>query len=274
MKKVLFGAAVLGACAAAHADFVTGFEAPEHNASAAGTSLTGQQGWTLPAGIDQHVFTYENNALGFVQNPVGGNQFIGRTSGGGTNFARGQHLVDFSAGGQFTISYDMAAIASGATSTANLSSFSLQDSVTQRSYINLNNFVNLNDPSQGWKAEFNVFNAAGVAQNNQSPGAAFTGLANNHWYRLYTTVDFATNLITSVTIADLHTGASTTANPTGWYLTGGANPTAALPTAVRFFTGGNTSNTMGWDNLNVIPSPASLSLLGAGMLIAGRRRRA
>jgi hypothetical protein len=72
---------------------------------------------------------------------------------------------------------------------------------------------------------------------------------------------------------DLHTGSSTTANPTDWYMTGGAGSALALPNGMRFFVGGAAGNTMGWDNLQMIPAPASLALLGLGGLAMSRRRR-
>jgi hypothetical protein len=278
MVKAAFVAAGLLAASVAQAQYYTGFEATPYSASAGGTVLTGQNGWYLPSGIDDKVYTYTGNSLGFVQNPVGGDQFIAGVSGGGTSFARAQHNVPFGSA-QYTVSYDMAAAFSGtAPSAANLSSFSLNhDTLTAgqfRGFINLNNFIDLTNPAAGWKAEFNVFNAAGTAMTNQSPGAAWTNLLDNHWYRQYITFNLSTNLISSITLVDLHSGASSNATPTGWYLDGGATSTLPLPDAVRFFVGGNAGNTMGWDNVSVVPAPASLALLGLGGLIAGRRRRA
>lgn len=267
----------LALATAAHGQFYTGFELPDFNASPAGVTATGQQGWYLPAGIGHNVHTYAGNAAGFVQNPVGGNQFIAGVSGGSPNFARAQVNHTFSAG-TWTIAYDVAATFLGtAPTTINLSSFSLQhDTVPAgqfRQYIALNNFTDNNNPAAGWKAEYNVFNAAGGALNNQSPGAAWTNLNNNHWYRQYTTINLATNEITSVGIVDLHTGQASFANPQGWYMTGGSASTLALPNAVRFFVGGSSGNTMGWDNLSMVPSPGALAILGLGSLVAARRRR-
>lgn len=278
MFKTCFVTCAVGAAVAANAQVIyTGWELPDYNASAAGVGLGGQNNWYVPAGIDHNVHTYKNNAPGFVQNPVGGNQFIAGTSQGGTSFPRAQLNVNFAAN-TYTIAYDVAALFTGTAPAAiNLSSFSLQhDTVPAgqfKQYIALNNFVDNNNPSAGWKAEYNVFDAAGAAMNNQSPGAAWQNLKINHWYRQYTTVDLGSNQILSVAIVDLHTGSSASASPANWYLTGGSASTLALPNAFRFFVGGSAGNTMGWDNISVVPGPGAFSLLALGGLVAMRRRR-
>lgn len=278
MSKLACIASLLALAAVAHGQtYYTGFESPDYNASAAGVSVTGQQGWYLPSGINGNVHTYAGNSLGLTQNPVGGNQFLGGVSNGGADFARSQVNYAFGAG-QYTVAWDMAPTYLGVTPSAiNLGSASLNHSTLLagqfRGFIALNNFVDLNNPSLGWKAEFNVFNAAGGALANQSPGPFWQNLTNNHWYRQYVTVDFTTNQVVKVALVDLHTGASDTVQPNGWYLDGGSASTLPLPDAWRFFVGGSAGNAMGWDNLTVVPAPASLALLGLGGLMAARRRR-
>ncbi len=279
---VLFG--VLAACGAAHADLNVNFESPTYSGSAGGTLLTngfgggGQDGWYQPTngGADQSVFSYGGNALGMDANPNGGDQFIGGTSGGGSLFPRAQHAHDFSGASAWTVSYDLAAnwLGQGA-SAANLSSFSLQPSTTNRSFIALNNFVDLNNPAAGWKAEYNIYDAANNALVNQSPGAEWTNLSLKHWYMQSTSFDFTTNLITEVSITDLTTGITTKANPVGWYLFGGANGNLPLPTDVRAFVGGAAGNTMGFDNLSInpVPAPGAMALLTLGGLLSSRRKR-
>ncbi len=273
MKTATAATVVAALAASALADIRTGFEGPTYVGSAAGTVATGQDGWTLPAGIDANIFTYAGNAPGFAINPTGGDQFIGGRSNGGTDFARAQHTNDFTTDNRWLLAYDFAALWDGTPpSAANLSSFSLQDSVAARSFIALNNWTDNADPSLGWKAEYNVFDAAGAALVNQSPGAAWTNLTPNHWYRQATVIDFSTNAILEVRLTDLTTNTTSVATPSGWFLLGGATPTQPMPTAVRFFHGGNAGNNMGWDNLVVIPGPSSLALVGVGMLAMRRRR--
>jgi hypothetical protein len=89
---------------------------------------------------------------------------------------------------------------------------------------------------------------------SQSPGPAWQNLAVNHWYRQSTTFDFESNRVLSVSITDLDTGTTTTVAPSDWYMLGGASGGAPLPTALRFFVGGDTvtlGNTQGWDNLRI-----------------------
>lgn len=280
MTRIAIASVGLCVASAAHAQLISGFEQPNFTGSAAGSSFVGVEGWYQPvaSGIEHGVYTYAGNTLGLSQNPVGGNQFIGGRSSGGTSFARAQKDFDFG-GGTYTIAYDMAANFDGAGDSAlNLSSFSLQSDGAAagsfKSFIALNNFIDLTDPSAGFKAEFNVFDSAGTATNNLSPGPAWQNLDTNHWYRQVINVDFTSNQILSVTIVDLTTGMSSTANPDGWFMTGGSGSTLDQPTAMRFFVGGSDGNIMGWDNLYVVPAPASL-LAFAGMagLASTRRRR-
>jgi hypothetical protein len=280
MKSAVSLVIAAGLCSAAQAQLYTGFELPQFNGSPAGIPVGGQSGWYQPVvgGLEHNVHTYAGNAAGFVQNPVGGNQFIAGVSGGGSLFPRAQVNHNFGAG-TWTIAYDMAGQWLGTgSSSANLGSFSLQhDTVPAlqfKQFIALNNFVDLANPAGGWKVEFNVFDAAGAAVNNASPGSAWSGLALNNWYRQFITFDLSSNRVSGITLLNLHTGASTSVAPQDWYLTGGAQSTLSLPNSVRFFVGGAEGNTMGWDNLYVVPAPGTLALLGAGLAFGARRRRA
>jgi hypothetical protein len=280
MRRVLLGMIAGLATAAAHADYYTGFELPNFNGSAAGTSIAGQQGWYTPpvaGSVDGRVHTYGGNVHGIVQNPVGGNQFAVTQPASTSSFARAQYDYPFGSS-QYTVSYDIAGVFEGATPSAlNLSSFSLNHptlaSGAFRGFIAINNFVDLNNPSAGLKIEFNVFNAGGTTTPNLSPGAAWQNLAYNNWYRQYVTFDLATNLVNSITLVNLHTGASSTVNPQGWYMDGGAGSTLPLPASIRLFGGGNTGNVTGWDNIHIVPAPGSLALLAGAGLLAARRRR-
>jgi hypothetical protein len=257
------------------------FESPTYSGSAAGTLLTGQQGWTLPAGTDQLVYTYAGNTLGLPTNPNGGAQFLGGTSGAANAFARAQHTQNFSGGdGIWSVAYDFAARYNGTLPSAqNLGSFSLQPG-TARSFIALNTWADV-ATATNWNAQYNVFDAANVALNNQSPGAAWNNLDVNHWYRQSTTFDFNTNRILEVSITDLTTGTTTTAAQTNWYMAGGSASALPLPTDIRFFAGGAQGNVMGWDNvsISIVPAPGALFtaligvMPGAGLLLRRRRRK-
>ena len=262
------------------------FEQPGYSGSAAGTTVVGQNGWTaspVAGSLNYNVHTYAGNSLGLVQNPVGGNQFMGGMSGplpAGTSPARAQVGVPF-ANSTYVISYDTAGAFVGTPPTAlNLGSFSLNHNTlaanTFQGFINLFNFNVPATPGSGMKSEFNVFDAAGLAINNASPGAFWANLQYNHWYRSFVTVDFSSHQVTNVAIVDLHTGQGASVAPAGWYLNGGAASTLPLPDAIRAFAGGNAGNITGWDNIDItlVPAPASLALLGLGGLVATRRRRA
>jgi hypothetical protein len=237
------------------------FEPAPYSASAGGTLLTGQNGWYLPpiaGSVDFNAFTYAGNAYGFPANPEGGSQFISGRWIGNTSFARGQHPLDFSAGGQWIATWDVAAKFDGTLpAVENLGSFSLQVSTTARYWQQLMNWGTHAATADLYDINYGVFDAVGVTITFLSPGPAWQGLAVNHWYRQTTKWNFATNLITEVSITDLATGTTTTANPVGWYLAGGAAPALPMPTDIRVFAGGSGTTTVGnitaWDNITVAP---------------------
>lgn len=270
---------MLCAVGAAQASFVTGFEAPTYTGSAAGTIVTGQDGWYNPvAGSrDGLVHTYAGNTPGFVQNPQGGEQFLRTVNDPavGTTFGRAQHDVNFSVGDVWTMSWDYAAIRGGVLPAINnLGSFSLQNSATAQFYQSL---MTWDDVATGTAYDMNYiwFDAAGV-QNGATgalPGPEWNALPLNTWFRHTQTVNFATHQLLSISIENLHTGATTTVNLSNAYLAGGANSTRPRPTGMRAFSGGglNVENNGGWDNMSAIPEPASLALLALGFVLVRRR---
>ncbi len=275
--RTIIAASSLALTCTARGTYYTGFERPQFLGSATGTILTGVQGWTAAAqGMNFHVNTYGGNAPAFVQNPVGGNQFIAGTSGTGP--ARGQVGIAFT-NNTWTVSYDMNAAFHGTLpAAANLGNFSLNhETLSAGLFQQFLNYVNFNvptNPAAGWRSVFNVFDEGGAALNSQSPGSFWADLKHNNWYRSYVTVDFSAHRILQVGILDLHTGLGASAAPQGWYLTGGANSTLPLPNAIRLFTGGNAGNTTGWDNIQAIPGPAgAIALAAGGLLVTARRRR-
>jgi MYXO-CTERM domain-containing protein len=286
MVKSVAVVAGLALAAAAQAQYTSDFEAPLYNGSTAGTLLTGQDGWYLPAvagSQDATVHLYAGNVYGFVQNPTGGSQFA-VTRFGNANSARGQHAFNFQANTVYTAAYDFCANRFGGALPAsnNIGSFSLQPSATNRFFQSLFVWDDLNT-GNALDANYVYFDSNGV-QNNASgltPGPEWNALNLNTWYRMSTTFDFATNKILAISIDNLHDAAPATVLDTsglGWYMAGGANPTQPLPTDFRIFGSGAGSNVnqVGWDNISItaVPAPGALALIGLGGLVAARRRRA
>jgi hypothetical protein len=288
MKTFLAFVGGLAIAGGAGAVLVSNFEAPTYAGSAAGTAWTngfgggGQAGWYNPVAgsTDGNIFTYANNAWGFVKNPTGNDQFGAVRNQGAAGFGRAQHAVAFDANTTYTASFDICMDRFGGVLPAvnNLGSFSLQNSATARFWQTIYTWDNL-ATGNAFDANYIFFNAAGAQQANTLPGGAWDALNLNTWYRQSTTWDFGTNRILSVSIDNLHDAAGPTVvdvSGMGWYLFGGANPTQTLPTDVRLFAGGGANNihVVGIDNLEIIPAPASVALLGLAGLASGRRRRA
>ena len=263
-RRVRALAAILGAGAigtGAHAQFDTGFETPEYNASAAGTVLTAQQGWYLPTGAstDWAAYTFLGNALGLPQTPQGSDQFAAATGqGAGTN-ARAQ--MDVTLGpGPWTLATDVAISLFQGTLPAviNIGSLSTQPGGASARLIMLARWVDINTVD-AWNADLVYYNAAGLAITAAVPDPGFQNLQLDHWYRWSSTFDFNSNRISELKIEDLTTGATATHNPVDWYLQGGAAGTLPLPTAIRMFAGGSTAafgNTLAFDNVSITPEAA------------------
>ncbi|MEW6253178.1 MAG: hypothetical protein AB1716_21275 [Planctomycetota bacterium] len=268
-RKALLVVALAALCAAANADFVTGFE--DYNAAPGGVMLTGQQGWYDPdpnTTVPYDVYTYTGNAFNFPQNPLGGNNFIAGRAPGGTpvRYNRGQHAHNFGTGNLWLFSFDQCAQFNGAGAAQDyLGSFSQQPSATARYTQTLNIWNDNNNPTS-YRTQYvtQANNVPGIA-----PGPEWQNLQPNHWYRLTTLIDFNSLAIIEVSIRDLTAGtAPAVVQPTGWQLRNGTGP---MPTDIRFFTGGaGGGNTMAWDNLSIVPEPACLLCLG---LLALLRRR-
>jgi hypothetical protein len=251
--SVVIGGALLGAQQAA-ALYTSDFDGL--TGSPAGTVLTGQDGYYIPAdtdSVDYEVYTYLGNDLGFSVNPQGGSQFVaGVGPGDGTFYARAQRDVTWGEG-VWEISYDVAVISLQEPPTAqNIGSFSIQPSATGV-LLHLFTWV---DPAtaDSWNAYYMYYDAGGtqIAVPGEAPGPEWSNLELNHWYRFITVVDFDTNLTVEVTIIDLATGDSATVEPTDWYLQGGMGGPPEF-NAFRFFAGGGTgsSNGVAWDNIDI-----------------------
>jgi hypothetical protein len=268
--------ALIAACGAAQAQYT--FETPTYTGSAAGTIVTGQDGWYLPpvAGSqDGNVFSYTGNALGFPPNPNGSGQFEGG-QGNATGPARAQHTLDFSAGGVWQASWDCTGRWNGAALPAvnNIGSWSMQPSAAPpfaaRYFQQLmswggagNNYQPAATPPTDHLAaadffhiHWGYFTAASPATIAFSvPGPEWLDLPVGHWYHITCKWDFTAAQILEVSIKDLTAnGPTTTSDVTslGWYLQGGPNSTNPLPTDIRIFAGG-AGDASAWDNLIVQP---------------------
>lgn len=274
----------LAGVATVQAQYVSGFEAPTYAGSASGTVLTGQDGYYIPAGttsVDQLVYTYAGNTLGIPTNPNGGSQFVAGTGPGGSTFCRGQRDLAWGTG-SWTYSYDILVKYVGTLPSAqNVGSNSSQPLPGGQVFIALNTWT---DPltAATWDADYIKYDPANNQQQVKVPDTGFQNLAVDHWYRRSTTMDFATNRITSVSITDLTTNTTVTYAPADWYLEGGAAGGRPTPTGHRLFAGGSTAgNTVAWDNVSIAPTvtgptldvtgacPGRIDLAGAGFTAGG-----
>lgn len=282
--KVVSGVAGLALALSAHAQYSTNFEPPLYSGSAAGVNLTtpGQDGWYLPAvagSQDGTVHTYAGNAFGFATNPTGGTQFA-VTRFGNANPSRAQHAYNFNNADVYTIGYDFCGdrFGGGLPASNNIGSFSLQNSATAQYFQTLMVWDDLNT-GNAMDHNYGVFSASGGAITFVTPAnPAWNALNLNTWYRATTTFSFASHQILEISIDNLHNADPAVVmdvSGLGWYLAGGAASTLPRPTDIRLFGSGagNNVNQMGWDNVSIVPAPATLALLGLGGLIAGRRRR-
>jgi hypothetical protein len=275
MRQALVLFISFGLCSLTYADWVTGFEPPDYVGSPGGTLLTGQQGWYQPVstGTDCNVYTYAGNTYGIVQNPEGGEQFVGGLMQGNLLFARAEHAFSWADRDVWKVTIDVAALYTGTLPAVdNLGSFSLQPSASSKYWQHIMTWQDINTAT--------AFRSGYLTAENSTapgvfPGPEWQNLPVNHWYQLSTTFRFSDNLILETGIKDLTTGQQTIVQPTGWHLMQG---TMAVPTALRFFTGGGSGtsppgNFMAWDCLSIIPEPASLALLVIGLAVAARRAR-
>lgn len=239
-----------------------------------GSLISNIDSWYLPTtanSVDAVISAYSGNPYSFPANPRGKLQFFGNNNPGGVFLTRAQRDLAF-ADRAYTMSWDTCVKYSGTLpGSQNVGSISLQDSTLARFFIALMVWV---DPNlcDSWSQQMNIYDAAGVSLVNQSPGTAFEALSLNTWYRISITWSHPTNAIERMTIQRLSTGAFSSVNPSGWYLTGGTAPTLPIATGIRFFVGGATAgNTVGFDNVLVGPKevvPSSFSVT-QGQLLGG-----
>lgn len=234
----------------ASADFCTDFE--NYQGLPGGFPLTGQFGWYLPAGsVTFNVYTYfTGNPLGIPDNLEGGLFFVGGRGPGGGTFGRAQHDVTLS-NTTWAWETDFCANFNGVAAVNNVGSLSSQPGPA-------NDFILLCSwfpGSEGTRIQLGMihYDAGGTqtAQPGDFASPAWQNLPVRNWYRLTTKVNYATNLITEVSIRDITGGgAAQVTNPVGWYLEGGAGGSTTPQTAFRFFAGGSNEGCItAWDNV-------------------------
>lgn len=253
---------------AALAQYDTGFETSDGiTASPTGTPLTGQDGFYVPSGVDYWAMTYSGNVFGFAANPQGGDQFAAGQGLAGPNYSRAQRDITWPSPSA-TMQYDVACLYTGQPPASNnLGSFSIQPYPGSASAIHLFSYPDINNPT-AWRATYLAYNADGSAMvaPGTLPGPEWGALAMNHWYRLKTKVDFATNQMVEASITDLTTNQTTTVALTGVYLEGGSAGGRPHPTGFRMFSGGGLAgNVVGFDNVDINaggPPPYTCALTG------------
>lgn len=262
MQRLLTTALAASIAAALSAQgYVSNFESL--NASAAGTLLTGQDQWYLPAvanSADWNVHTYAGNPFGTVAHPNGGNNFIaGRPTLVGTvvNSARTQRPNTFDSISAWRLTFDVNCQYLGTgTPVNNIGSGSTQPSTTA-AYINcLARWPTTvsTPPGATWNADFVYFTAANVNTTGSLPDVRFQGLTSNHWYTWTIEFDFVSNRILAIEIVDLTGPLQARFEPADWYMFGGAvTPFPPLPTDFRFFGSGDVNNVFAVDNVFLLP---------------------
>jgi hypothetical protein len=233
----------------------------------------------VPGSAAASVYHYSQlQGLGIVADPAGGSNVLGLTGNGDGSIDRAQHNFDFSTAAEWDFAYDLSAVnlspSGDSYGTAYIGSFSLFTVNASGPAIVV--FDQWDNPSTSstWTSSYYVYDAQGNAQNPNgvSPGAAWTGLLQNHFYSESIVFNQQSNQILAVSITDLTTNSTTTVSPAGWYLSGGAN-TSSAPNAFRF-SGLGQSNGFLIDNvslngLDATPEPASFFLMGAGAIALG-----
>jgi hypothetical protein len=245
------GMGLLLAAGAAHAQYISDFEALD--ASAAGVPLAGQEGFYIPPATtssDFFAYSYLDNPLGLPVNPEGGRTFVAGAGPGGGTFARAQR--DFAFTGLLKrISFDIAVPSFGGTlpATDYIGSFSFQP-VDSAQFIALMSWTDL-AVADTYRVGFVVFDEAGtqVPLPGAVAGPEWENLQPDTWYRVEIVGEWRERRIRRVELTELDTAVSTSDVPADWYFNGGALGTSALPESFRFFGGGGqVGNAVAFDN--------------------------
>lgn len=246
---------------AAAQGYATDFET--FTASAAGTAVTGQDGFYIPVAgsLDCKIYTYAGNVLNVPANPNGGNNFYAGVSQLTNVFARGQRAVTLPANGRVYIQFDILCNYTGTGTPANnIGSFSLQPSATNQ-YVNLVARwpTGVTFPPATWNADV-IVGPTATGTTTVLPDPAFQNLAVGVWHSWGCTIDLTTGNHVEFRITNGVTNVTTTyVPPTPLAL---PNQFLATPTDFRFFAGGS-DNLFAVDNFTITYG-ASYNTFGAG----------
>ena len=235
-------------------------------ASAIGTPCAGQDGFYVPAvagSIDGNIHTYAGNTLGLATNLLGGANFWGGLSAGGTAFARSQRALTLPTG-LIRVEYDVACNYLGTlTPTQNIGSISFQPSATI-CHVNLlaRWTMPIALPPTSWDAGLVIGPSSTAGTQTILPDPAFNNLQLGVWYRWGVTVDLVNGVYVEFSIRDPNFVTTVYVPPSPLALPGqGLGPGG---TDFRLFAGGsNAGNVFAVDNV-VIAFGASYSTFGTG----------
>lgn len=113
-----------------------------------------------------------------------------------------------------------------------------------------------------WAAQLNCDMNAGLIISDNGGGATLQ-MVRDQWVQLKFVIDLANN-----SVSEFYNGSLLSTH--GWYDANDGNARAALQ-AIDLF--GNGASSVYYDDLSIVPEPATLSLLGLGALALIRKRR-
>lgn len=248
---------------------------------------SGWDGWYTPpanlvsGSLPASVYTYGSLPNTVARDPAGagdGEKVLGLLQTPPGSVERAQHDFDFSQAAAWSVAYDLLVgdlnHSGNSYGTDYIGSFApLSTNASGAPFIVLDGWDS--STSSTWGSLYYAYDANGgvLDPNGVSPGTAWTGLLQNHWYSESTAFDRNSNRILSVSITDLTTNSTTTVSPGGWYMAGGAN--APFGANAFRFAGFGSANALLVDNvtLNAVPEPATLFLMGMGFIALSAFRR-